>query len=290
MKNFPLLSLLLCVGCGQRVVSDAGNDAAPAQESGVGADAFEPVAPYPTSTPFAFVQRDTDPELAAYGIKTATVSPMPSSQFTIRPSEPGCVEIAVNPPQEAADHIYEPFANRVDLQLGSDDVVTFDATDRLPADFGTETDAAVPPNTPLRVVAHSPRWSQPWTTQLTAPPTVTLTTPAAPLSHWNRSETFTVQWDVASAPPDAIVEIEWLHWRDPSSSRTLRCSAPTSAGVLRVSLWEHPQWFAEIRSFPVHGYMISTTRRRIERGPAGETVVVEARTLVQTTNIGFMFD
>ncbi|MFO0559993.1 MAG: hypothetical protein U0269_18410 [Polyangiales bacterium] len=288
MKKYLLL-LLLCVGCGQRVGVDADADAASISESGVATDALEPVAPFPLNTPFSFIQQDTQADLAAYGISTATVAPMPAGLFTVRPSEPGCVEIAQNAAQSGGDHIYEPFANRVDLQLGNEDVVTFDATDRVPANFGIATDAAAPPNTALRVIAYSPRWTQPWTTQQAAPPPVSLTTPSTAPSHWNRSETFTVEWDIASAPPDAVVEIEWLLVRG-DYRRTLRCSAATSAGALRVSLWEHPQWFMDIRSYPTQGYMIFTTRRRIERGPTGESVVVESRTLVQSSDVGFRFD
>jgi hypothetical protein len=287
MKFLSLTLFAILCACSPPSRTDAGTEAGADSSR---SDVLEPVAPFPTSIPFSFIRQETQADLAAYGIRTATVSPIPVTNFTVTPSEPGCIHISEQNPLTPTERIYERFVDRVDLQLGNDDVVPFDASTEIIGTYAIATDAAPPPNTPLRITAYSSRWMAPWSTQQALPPPVGLTVPTERLTHWNRYELFAVQWDAASAPQDAVIEIDWVLGAATNYRDTLRCSAPTSAGTLRVNLWEHTRWFTRITTGGIQYYEIFITRRRIERGPAGETVVVESRSLIGQSASNFHFD
>jgi hypothetical protein len=245
------------------------------------ADASESVALPPLTVPFSFVRVVTGSEIRLVLVEAATVAPVAPASFTARQSTAECVELI------EINAVYERFVDTVELRYGSDAGVVREAGVTLPAVFAPD-DGGYVPDLPMSVTARSTRWAGPWATSIRIPPDLSLTVPAEPRTRWNRYEPFTLQWDPATAPSDATVELEFTRYRGANTDlHRLRCSAPASRGTLTVRLDDHPAWFRDALSGVVQGYEVYVVRRRIERAPAGELVAVEGSVQIQYARLQF---
>jgi hypothetical protein len=288
MKAFPLFAALLLAACSPPARPDGGvpprDDAS--QADSIASDASEPVAPYPTELPFSFVSVTGVADAGTLVVETATVSPSDGAEYRSALSAP-CIYTSQTARTGTADPaLYEQFADRFELQFGTQDVVEFDATALPPSTGGALN--VYRPDLPVTFTAHSSRWSAPWRTTTRVPATVRVTAPSPPPLRWNRNDPFVIEWDTTSAPHDADVELVFVRLH--ATYDTLRCSVPASRGAMSVNFLHHPEWFRRIMpEFANGGYEAFVVRRKIERDPAGGVVMVESRIQVLLSETGFVW-
>lgn len=249
-------------------------------------DASEPVAPYPTEIPFSFVTVHGAADADTLVVETARIAPVGAAEYHSTLSAP-CVYTSQSGLTGTADpDLYGQFAERFELQFGTQDVVLFDATDPPPARGGSLN--AYRPDIPVAFTAYSSQWTAPWRTTTRVPPAVRVTAPSPQPLRWNRNDPFVIEWDATSAPHDAEVELVFVRLQ--GTYDTLRCAVPARRGSISVNFLHHPDWFRRIMpEFANGGYEAFVVRRKIERDPAGGVVMVESRIQVLLSEPGFVW-
>jgi hypothetical protein len=183
----------------------------------------------------------------------------------------------------AATPIYTPFADAVELRSIVPEGTTQTAS--LRPDNAVEWWGAAStyyPGNVLRVRARRSDWPAEWTTDITVPTSVIVTTPTFEQAlelRYSSSQLF--RWSSMGVSPDAIVRITYSQRRYGASrveydESLIICEFEAWRGQATMAMSDHPD-FPSAFEFPNNSIVVSvdTVLKRTERLPNGEPVIVE---------------